>query len=164
MNESDLPDDWDDYLKEMFKKLFGKLPEEIEGSSEEELDSLRTKLLDFLDQYENGSTSMIDDLPDYGDLDNKSLFVHDLTDKDAAERFRNFTKDYDMTLHIEFFTEDGVEKQPVSVGLIYFGQPAKAKFYVEGKLAAKKSIDFGYTMSALIFLKLKRIKKQNIKL
>jgi len=110
MDKEDLPEDWDDYMKEMFQKLFGKLPEEIEGSSDEELDELKDKLLGFLDKYESGDTSMADDLPSYDEYgENKSSFVQDLSDKDATERFRKFIKDYDMELCIEFIIEDGAD-------------------------------------------------------
>ena len=108
MENTDLPEEWDDYLKEMFKQLFGKLPEEIQNTPEEELDTLKEKLLSFLDKYNNGDLSMIDNLPNYGDYsDDKSIFVQDLSDEDSKNRFNKFVEDYDMSLEIKFFKEDG---------------------------------------------------------
>ena len=107
------PEDWDDILKEMFLKLFGKMPEELENMEPgEELDEIKEKFKNFLDNYDDFLNKKMDiELPnfDFDDYDNKSLFIQDLDDEEASERFKDFTEDYDMDLYIEFYKEGDID-------------------------------------------------------
>jgi hypothetical protein len=107
------PEDWDDILREMFLKLFGKMPEELENMEPgEELDEIKEKFKNFLDNYDDFLNKKMDiELPnfDFDDYDNKSLFIQDLDDEEASERFKDFTEDYDMDLYIEFYKEGGMD-------------------------------------------------------
>jgi len=108
MENEELPEDWDDFTKDIFFKLFGKAPEDID--SEEELDSIKENFQIFLDNYDSIFDKTLNNINDVGDFGEESgVFIQDLTNKESKDKFNKFIDENGMELTISFYKDVDIE-------------------------------------------------------